>query len=200
MEPDVKSYSQAGQDVWVWEMLEHKTAGFYVDLGCGDPVAVNNTFAFEQMGWDGILVDLLAGCETRKGRFFKCDATSPTPELLEAYRTMPLIVDFLSLDLDEATLATFDTLPWDTHRVRVACIEHDAYMGRNFRPEIRGAMQRMGYTLVCGDVCIRCPSPTSDPGPFEDWFCDSKLVKHELIDRFRCSGVEWSEIVKGLTQ
>ncbi len=192
------SYSQGGQDVWAWEMLEHKTNGFYIDLGCNNPVAINNTYAFEQMGWDGILVDILPGCESRGGKFFRCDSAAPSPALLEAYRAMPPIVDFLSLDVDDATFATFNTLPWDTHRIRVACIEHDAYRGRDIRSYIRDAMSCMGYTIVCGDVCIRFPDASCAPGPFEDWFCDPDLVKPELIERFRCSGREWCDIVKGL--
>lgn len=194
-------YSQAGQDRFAFEMCDHKTNGYYVDLGCNHPIAINNTYAFEQMGWDGILVDLLPGCESRRGKFFRCDASNPTAELKEAYLAMPKIVDFLSLDVDEAIFDTFYTLPWDTHRIRVACIEHDAYRGLklDIRGYVRNAMACMGYELVCADVGIRFPDPTGPPGPFEDWFCDPCMVRRELIDRFKCSGKEWCEIVKGLT-
>ena len=65
------SHSQAGQDLWVNAMLEGRRDGFYVDIGCNHPTAINNTWAFEQMGWNGILVDVLSGCEVRKGKFFQ---------------------------------------------------------------------------------------------------------------------------------
>lgn len=194
----MKSYSQAGQDLFAWEMLQHPASGFYLDIGCNHPVAINNTYAFEEMGWDGILVDILPGCEIRKGRFFKCDAANPSPELLAAYSQMPKIVDFLSLDVDEASMVALHTLPWNTHRIRVACIEHDAYAGKTYRSDIRNVMSSLGYTLVCADVGIRFPDPNGTPGPFEDWFCNPDLVSHELIERFRCSGKEWCEIVKGI--
>ena len=179
-------------------MCERKTHGFYIDLGCNHPVAINNTYAFEQMGWDGILVDLLPGCEVRKGKFFQCDSSNPTKELAKAYLAMPKIVDFLSLDVDEASFLTLHTLPLDTHRIRVACIEHDAYRGLTVREDIRDVMACMGYTLVCADVGIRFPDPAGAPGAFEDWFCHPDLVSQKLIDRFKCSGKEWCEIVKGL--
>lgn len=193
------SYSQAGQDLWVNAMLEGKKDGFYLDIGCNHPTAINNTWAFEQMGWNGILVDILPGCEVRKGQFFKCDAAYPTKELLDAYKTMPTVVDFLSLDVDDATLAASDTLPWDTHYFRVACIEHDSYLrGPSMRDQLRIGMVCMGYELVCGDVGIRFPDDSCSVGAFEDWWCFPGLVKRELIDRFKCTGKEWKEIVKGL--
>src|SRR6185295_3096376 len=140
------SHSQAGQDLWVNAMLEGRRDGFYVDIGCNHPTAINNTWAFEQMGWNGILVDVLSGCEVRKGKFFQCDASHPTTELRAAYESMPYIVDFLSLDVDDATLATFDTLPWNWKQFRVACIEHDCYLrGPEMRDAIRERMHVMGY-------------------------------------------------------
>lgn len=189
--------SQGGQDRWVYAMTDGGKGAFYLDIGCNHPIAINNTYVFEQLGWDGILVDVLPGCEVRKGKFFQCDASKPTPELLEAYRTMPNVVDFLSLDVDEATLGAFDTLPWSTHRFRLACIEHDAYVrGYETRDRLREQMEAMGYDLVCADVCVRFPDESCAPGPWEDWWCCPDLVKPKLVKRFKCSGREWREIVK----
>lgn len=194
------SHSQAGQDKWVVAMTEGMRNGFYLDIGCNHPTAINNTYLLEsEFGWTGILVDLLPGCETRKGKFFQCDAANPTPELQAAYKAMPAVVDFLSLDVDEATQDAFNTLPWYNHRFRVCCIEHDAYLrGNHLRDYIRVRMQLMGYILVCADVSIRFPDSSSPLGAFEDWYADPRLVKAELIQKFMCSGKEWTEIVKDL--
>lgn len=195
----MNSHAQAGQDLFAVAMTEGMRNGFYLDIGCYHPTSINNTWLLEsEFGWTGILVDLLPDCKTRKG-FFQCDATNPTPELHAAYDQMPDVVDLLSLDVDEATLATFNTLPWETKRFRVACVEHDAYFrGSDWRDIIRRRMLVMGYVLVCADVCIRFPDPTGSPSPFEDWYADPQLVKTELISKFTCSGKEWTEIVKEL--
>lgn len=193
----MKSYSQSGQDTWVTAMTEGMRDAFFLDIGCNHPTAINNTWLLEsEFGWTGILVDILPGCEVRKGRFFQCDAANPTQELRAAYRQMPSVVDFLSLDVDEATLLAFKTLPLDTHRFRVACIEHDTYCrGPATRDAIRTKMFALGYALVGMDVCIRFPDASCPPGSFEDWWADPGLVKSELIQRFTCANKEWSEIV-----
>lgn len=194
------SQSQAGQDLWVVAITEGMRDGFYLDIGCNNPIAINNTYLLESgFGWTGILVDLLAGCETRKGKFFQCDAAHPPQELITAYYEMPGVVDFLSLDVDEHTWEAFKKIPWLPKRYRVACIEHDSYVrGPETRDKIRTEMLAMGYVLVCADVCIRFPDSTCAPGPFEDWYADPRLVKPELIAKFACSGKEWTEIVKEL--
>lgn len=196
----MNSYSQAGQDLWVVAMTEGKRDGFFLDLGCNSPMTGNNTYLIEsEFGWTGILVDLLPGCETRKGKFFQCDAANPTAKLIRAYYEMPKVVDFLSLDVDEHTSEAFSQIPWLPKRYRVACIEHDSYVrGPETRDRIRRVMLAMGYILVCADVGIRFPDSSSPVGPFEDWYADPRLVKAELIQKFMCSGKEWSEIVKEL--
>lgn len=195
----MKSYSQGGQDIFCIAMTEGMRGGFYLDVGANHPTAINNTWLLEsEFGWTGILVDLLPGCETRKGKFFQCDAANPTPALKAAYKAMPPIVDFLSLDADEATWPAFQQLP-KGKRYRVACIEHDTYCrGPDTRDKVRTAMFEMGYSLVGMDVCVRFPDSSSPLGSWEDWWADPKLVKPELIHRFTCANKEWSEIVKGI--
>lgn len=193
----MKSYSQGGQDLFVVAMTEGLKKGFYLDIGCNHPVAINNTYLLEsEFGWNGILVDIANGCETRKGKFFQCDAANPIPELRKSYDKMPSIVDFLSLDADESTWPAFQQLPKD-RRYRVACIEHDTYCrGPSVRDKFRTEMFGLGYSLVGMDVCIRFPDSSSPLGSWEDWWADPKLVKPELIKRFTCANKEWSEIVK----
>lgn len=192
----MKSYSQGGQDLFAVMMTEGMRDGFFLDIGCNNPVAINNTYLLEsEFGWTGILVDLLAGCETRKGKFFQCDASNPTSELKAAYEQMPSIVDFLSLDIDEATWTAFCQLP-QSKRYRVSCIEHDTYCrGPETRDKIRSAMFAMGYSLVGMDVSVRFPDSSSPLGSWEDWWCDPKLVKPELIKKFTCANKEWSTII-----
>lgn len=193
---DFKSHGQAGQDAWVYEMLEHKQDGFYVDLGCSDAQKHSNTYALETYaGWSGLLVDTLDGCELRKGTFIKSDAANPNGRLKLYYRTLPPLMDFLSLDCDDATMGAFNALPWDDIRFRVATIETDVYRkGPVERDKIRAAMHGMGYTLVAGDVFVEWPEGTFVP--YEDWYAHPDHVSPDQIKRFSCDGLFWKSILE----
>lgn len=191
----MKSESQAGQDLFVWEMTEHKTDGYYLDLGCNDAVFHSNTYALEQLGWTGLLVDVVGGCESRKGTFVRCDATQPSERLLFLYSQMPVVVDYLSLDVDQATIPALKTLPFATHTFRIITVEHDAYTGDNSRrSEIRSFLSGLGYNLVCADVCVEWP-PGTKPVPFEDWWCFPDLISPALVSTFQCENQFWKDIL-----
>lgn len=50
-------YSQHGEDCLLWSFFGKRHTGFYVDVGAFDGRYVSNTYAFEQMGWQGICVE-----------------------------------------------------------------------------------------------------------------------------------------------
>ena len=50
------SYSQTGEDL-ILDFFLNKEGGGYVDIGCNDPVFLNNTYFFYKKGWKGINVD-----------------------------------------------------------------------------------------------------------------------------------------------
>lgn len=190
-----ESHSQAAQDLWVWEMTEHKTNGFYMDLGCNDAKFHSNTYALEQQGWKGLLVDIVGGCENRKGTFILSDASAPNERLRLYYKHLPPVVDYLSLDCDEATIGAFNAIPWDRVTFRLATIETDVYSrGPKVRDELRVMMLSMGYHLVCGDVVVEWPKGKFVP--YEDWYAHPDVVNPALIERFRCDGKFWQEILK----
>ena len=39
-----KSYSLDGEDLFVEKYFKEKSSGFYVDVGCHNPIYLNNTF------------------------------------------------------------------------------------------------------------------------------------------------------------
>jgi FkbM family methyltransferase len=51
------SYSQFGEDRVIEAFFAGKTAGFYVDVGCNEPIAYSNTWKLYQKGWSGICID-----------------------------------------------------------------------------------------------------------------------------------------------
>lgn len=189
-----ESQSQAGQDRWVWEMTEHQDSGFYVDLGCNDAKFHSNTWALEQQGWKGLLVDIVEGCESRKGTFILSDAASPNERLRLYYKHLPAVVDYLSLDTDDALMGTFNSIPWDRTTFRLITIEHDSYRkGPEDRDKLRAMLKALGYHLVCADVVVEWPKNCYVP--YEDWYAHPELVNPELIKRFQSDGKFWKDIL-----
>jgi FkbM family methyltransferase len=50
-------YSQTGEDLIINHFLGKINNGFYIDVGCNDPVYISNTFYFYLKGWKGICID-----------------------------------------------------------------------------------------------------------------------------------------------
>jgi FkbM family methyltransferase len=56
-------FSQTGEDVILLSILQKlpgialKKKGFYIDVGCNQPIEKSNTFLFYLMGWKGITID-----------------------------------------------------------------------------------------------------------------------------------------------
>jgi hypothetical protein len=191
--PEFNSSSQFRQDLLPYYLIvlpEQKLDGHFVDIGCGDPVNFNNSFGLEQLGWRGILTDIIPdcarSCAVRQSKFFMGPAQNLSwGTLLQE----PATFDYLSLDCDDDGLAVLQSLPLDTVDFRTATIEHDAYrIGNEMRHAMRAHMISHGYTLVCGDVCWNGGSP------LEDWWV--KGIPEERYAHLQCNNREYSEIFK----
>lgn len=52
------SYSQFAEDLVVSNIVGYeKSNGFYVDIGCFEPIRFSNTYIFYQRGWRGLAID-----------------------------------------------------------------------------------------------------------------------------------------------
>lgn len=191
---EFKSNGQAGQDRFVWEVTGHKSDGFFLDIGANHPTSINNTYALEQQGWRGIMVDserILSG-DGRKSPYLKADATQ-VQWLFQLRRYgLPRTMDYLSLDVDDATLNALLAIPLDQISFNVATIEHDFYrLGSKPRDQIRAIMNRAGYDMVCEDVMVHYPE--GETNAFEDWWVSPALSV--AAERFRSKGKLWSDIL-----
>lgn len=183
----MKSYSQAGQDIFVQKMFPGKMNGTFIDIGCGD-FQWSNTLVLEELGWRGFLVDIGDGAEEaakkRPSKFFKHDAaTMPWGSILSTRD-----FDYLSVDVDHASFkALVRVLAHADFNIITA--EHDAY---RFTDDLRSPMRTLlgsnGYTLVHGNVC-----GTPDV-PFEDWWVRSSRYKNEP----KTDGQHWEKIIASL--
>ena len=190
------SHSQAGQDRFIYELLikpESYFAGTFLDIGCSDPVYINNTLALEELGWRGWLIDGDAAwaedCKVKRLSPFVCyDATLIDWSLLCGDQR---VFDYISLDVDHAQVAALKNLLKHGIRFRAATIEHDFYRFKGPpapRDEIRALLHGAGYTILCEDVLC------NGPEPYEDWWCDTKRVNPSVASRFSCVNTEGSQI------
>jgi hypothetical protein len=55
------SFAQGGEDVALYKRLKYHVPpnemGLYIDIGCGDPHHLSNTFLFYSFGWQGVCID-----------------------------------------------------------------------------------------------------------------------------------------------
>lgn len=187
---EFKSYAQSGQDIFAFEVLGRKTDGTFLDIGAGHVTEKSNSYGLEQIGWRGLCIDLAPQGDVLKRRMFlPADATliSWASFLQKFFGLWPLI-DYLSIDVDRATVNVLKRLPLDELKFNVITIEHDQYLvGDGPRSEMRDILKRAGYDLICADV--------HDQGlAYEDWWCDYSVS--DDADRFRCSGKDWKDIFK----
>ena len=51
------NFSQTGEDALICSILDVSHPGFYIDVGCNDPIHWSNTFSLYLRGWSGIAID-----------------------------------------------------------------------------------------------------------------------------------------------
>jgi hypothetical protein len=186
-----QSHSQAGQDLAVFAMLGDKRAGTFVDIGCSHPIELSNTYALEQLGWRGWMLDsspmAVALCgELRRSTTMCDDARTFDWSAVN----LPMIVDYASVDVDEHTHAALLQLLKSGSRFRVMTVEHDHYQrGDRLRIPNRDALRAAGYELIAADVesagCV-----------FEDWLVDPHLVDMARVEPFRSTGLDWRAVLR----
>jgi hypothetical protein len=187
-----QSYSQAGQDLFVWEIYQHRTDGVFLDIGSGHAIEYNNTWGLEQMGWGGRLFDKhhyrddpsCANVNRSRSLMIVGDAIETILKQSIDLRH----IDYLSLDIDGDSARALQVLLCLKIRFGVITIEHDWYAcGPALRDVERELLERAGYDLVCADVSWGL-------GPFEDWWADPQWIPKEQRDKFRCRRRWWRDI------
>ena len=112
-----------------------------------------------------------------------------------AENDFPNTIDYLSLDVDTASLSVLKILPFDEYRFKAITIEHDAYLyGDEYRAEQREVLNGHGYRMVCSNIIVPSPghqgydgfdefdSELLDSCPFEDWWVHPQEFDSELLD------------------
>lgn len=172
----VQSCSQASQDQFVYlllyEVLKKSDSGYYLEIGAGHPITMNNSYFFEKtFQWKGISIDISNDHNQmwhsiRKNPLLVEDAMQSDYSAI--LKKFPQVVDYLSLDVDTCYDLVLKRIPFDEHVFKIITIEHDFYRyGDLYRNEERRILISLGYHLLCPDVTIFYNGMDSI---FEDWW------------------------------
>lgn len=161
----IETYSQLFQDLLALKFAKFKTKGFYIDIGCGFPSYINNTYTLEKnYEWVGISLDISSQTNPNDGKSWEElrntqmyvleDALAVDyKELFKKFNT-PAVVDFLSIDLEppQLTLDCLYRIPFDDYRFNFIAFETDEYReGGDGRRDIsRNYLDGLGYVFVGG--------------------------------------------------
>ncbi len=178
---EFKSYSQCGQDVFAWTVLDRPTKGTFLDIGMNEPVTRNNTYALEGLGWNGLLLDFDENVKElahiRRNPFWFGDTRFiDWGEVLVEHNFPSFTIDYISLDVDESSYETLANLLEHGVKFKVMTAEHDSY---RFGDAARNAMRKLlwgaGYYCLCADV-------TDQGSAFEDWFVTKEIAsKYQVL-------------------
>jgi len=158
-------YSQIGQDRLVLKYLKNKKNGTFVDIGCGFPKHINNTYLLEtEFDWDGVSVDLIMYSEQdgltwndcRKTKLVLKDALSINYSTLFKESNLPINIDYLSMDLEppDLSLECLYKIPFDEYQFNIITFEVDNNRegDENRINKSREFLTSKGYTLI-GSLC-----------------------------------------------
>lgn len=182
MAEETQYFSQAGQDRFVEALCGHGEGGFYLEIGSADPALNNNSLFFEKTAhWKGVSIDINIAHQKkwqqeRKNPLVIGDAT--VLDYVQVLKGFPPVIDYLSLDIDEAYDQVLEQIPLDRYQFKVITIEHDAYrFGDQYRSKEREILKKHGYHLLCADV----HSPRDFQ--FEDWWVHPSAFPKSLIEQ-----------------
>jgi hypothetical protein len=195
---NIISNSQAGQDIFVLNVLKGKRNGVYVEIGSNCPVSVNNnTYVLESnYGWTGLMIEYDQSFENLYKAHRPCSHYIINDARYVNYREFldsnqyPLNIDYLQIDLDVNNRSTLDTLilldntVFDKYKFAIVTFEHDIYTGNWFdtRKRSREIFMNRGYVLVFPDIKVFYGGQYV---PFEDWYVHPELVDMTYIEEIK---------------
>ena len=148
--------SQIGQDKFVVETFKGKRDRTFLDVGCSHYHDLSNTYYLEkELNWRGIGVEIDGNFksgwyENRKTPFICHDALTLDYNTLLKEHNMPLVIDYLSLDLEPPVLslqALYKIFESD-FSFNVITFETDIYRESSTEEPSRSFLKEKGFVLV----------------------------------------------------
>jgi hypothetical protein len=191
------SRSQAGQDWFAYNVLSKKTDGTFLEIGGCHPVEINNTYELERLGWRGYSFDHDPGTapmfaqQRPQCKFYLTDVTTfDWNGFCEANNLVGGTIDYLSFDVDDASMKTLQRFPFSKVKFNVMTVEHDRYrFGVAVAEEMRSILTKHGYVILCKDI-------TNGRLPYEDWWVHRDfLAANPQLEAYRTDLAEWTEVM-----
>ena len=192
---NIRSFSNEGQDILAAKLVPHP--GFFLDIGSGNPVYGNNSFALELMGWKGLLVDGMEESIERARRYrtnpaVLCDVTKVDWLALLAEVEAPSIIDFISMDTDAANTVLVQRFPFDKYQFKLMTFEHDRYQGDDSRK------RACGEALVPYPQYIKLLDNAKVQGlEWEDWYVNTRYISSDILAK-RTASMDWQAFLNTL--
>jgi hypothetical protein len=195
---EIKFHSQACQDEFVYTMLyvliNKQDPGYYLEIGAGDPININNTYVFEKTcGWQGLSIDIADHLgprwhAMRRNPLLLTDATQL--DYSSVLETFPQVIDYLSLDIDCYYDLALKKILRSNRIFKIITIEHDAYrFGDIFRSRERSILREHGYHLLCADVSL-------GGSFFEDWWIHPSFFAPSLLQQLSSLNLHSTDCVE----
>lgn len=196
-------YSDAKQDEFVANLLEFKKNGYCVDIGSCHSIYSNNTFAFQELDWTSISIEIQSGYNSSYSSTRKLGVHLNESALEVNYKEVfkecefPKNIDYLSIDIDTLSCDVLKLIPFDEYSFKVITIEHDGYLyGDQYRKVQRDFLTEKGYFLLCSNVYVEQDGYYGKECPFEDWWINPSDFSEELIEKIKSDSLLPSLIIK----
>ena len=181
----MRFYGKENQDMFAYYLIGK--AGTFLDIGCYNPVMWNNTKALEESGWSGLIFDIEekwvnAAKHHRTNKSFCVDTTSGEFEKILSDNLADKTVDYISLDVDEASIDTLVNLIKSGVRFNCMTFEHCLFEDPKQKNLSKHILSEEGYTILFEDVlCDLSHDGYKEPQPFEDWWIDTKFFGEDIL-------------------
>jgi FkbM family methyltransferase len=197
-------YSQSGQDKWVIDYYNHKTDGYFIEVGAYDGIQTSNTFSLEKyLNWNGICIEANPTIfqklnNNRKSKnincainnfngecFFDVDKVSSNGIKVNCdtlnntllKNNCPKKIDYLSLDIEGYEIIALENLDFEYFEIGLITVEHNSYLvGEDNKNKIFDFLSSKGFTRVFDDVLCEDKNPLWYKKPYEDWYVNNKLL------------------------
>jgi len=160
---NLKSYSGQGQDNIVYDLLEKKENGIFLDIGANHFKNSNNTYGLEtQLNWTGTLVEINESYKSlykdnRKAFVYPCgfknvNGTTNINDIIAT--TNSTEIDYLSLDIDGDEEILITSIDFNKYSFTILDIEHDLYRPKMLRRRnnIVSHLEKNGYSYLISNA------------------------------------------------
>jgi hypothetical protein len=208
-----ESYSHEQQDEFIYNIFDHKTNGYFLDIAAGHPIIGSNTYSLEKFNqWTGFGFDIVDSetygwSEHRTSNFVQMDVCSEEfTTFLKNNIPQDLVVDYVSLDVngptEEMVTTALQRVIDAGVKFKAVTFEHEVHRGIDInRTESRKLLEGLGLVRLFEDVRLwgiqYHTNPTNQS--FEDWWIDPQYFDPKLLEAARAD-LFYPDVIKVLQE